>query len=115
MDRRLESKGYGFFYDWLEKKWLPCQRSRAQVLSPQEQNQRSRRARLLRDLLTEMQAGGDSVSRLYVGLLARSLLSADEELMRAFGKEVAECCEGTRPATDAFELPVRNERRSRCA
>ena len=30
---------------------------------------------------------GDSASRLYAALLARTLVSADEDLMRAFGKD----------------------------
>jgi hypothetical protein len=93
MDKRYESKGFGFYYDWLENRWLPCQRSRAQALTADEQRQRHRRARLLRDLLCEFQEG-DSASQLYAALLARTLVSADEELMRGFGKEVAGRCEG---------------------
>ena len=100
MDKRYELKGYGFTYDWLEKKWLPRQRSRSQALSPHQQRQRHRRTRLLRDLLDEFQ-DGDSASQLYAALLARTLVSADEDLMKAFGQEVAERCEAAQPRTAA--------------
>jgi hypothetical protein len=33
---------------------------------------------------------GDSETQLYAGLLARKLLVGDEEMMQAFGKQVAE-------------------------
>ncbi len=51
------------------------------------------RARLLRDLLAELGDGG-SINQLYAGLLARTLIGSDEELMRIFGEEVAERCDG---------------------
>jgi hypothetical protein len=98
MDREFESKGHGFFYDWLRQCWIPRPLPRSR--SPHEQRQHHRRTRLLRDLLNEFQ-DGDSASQLYAALLARSLVSADEELMKAFGKEVAERCEAARPRTAA--------------
>jgi hypothetical protein len=88
----------GYYYDWLERQWLP---RHPRALSPREQRQRDHRAQLLRHLLNELQEDGDSVSQLYAGLLARSLISGDEELMRAFGKEVAERCEGAQSRTNA--------------
>ena len=44
---------------------------------------------LLEALVEEMRQG-DSETQLYAGLLARKLLVGDEEMMRVFGKEVAE-------------------------
>jgi hypothetical protein len=98
MDREFESKGHGFYYDWLQQRWIP--RPPPRPRSPHEQRQHHRRTRLLRDLLNEFQ-DGDSASRLYAALLARTLVSADEDLMRAFGKEVSERCEAARPRTAA--------------
>ena len=75
----------GYYFDWLEKKWLPRQH---RELSQQQQRQRSRRVQLLRDLLAEI-GSGDSVSQLYAALLARTLVGQDEELMRQYGQQVA--------------------------
>ena len=49
MDKRQpQPTGHGFFYDWLERCWVP--RPPTHALSPEEQAQRSRRSQLLRDL-----------------------------------------------------------------
>jgi hypothetical protein len=83
----------GYYYDWLERKWLPRQHRQ---LSLRERSEQSRRGALLHGLLVEI-SGGDSVSSLYAGLLARRLIGDDEELMRTFGKQLAELGqEGTR-------------------
>jgi hypothetical protein len=84
-----QSLGYGFYYDWLERKWLP--RHPPRQLTAAEQQLRQRRTRLLADLIAELNDGG-SVEQLYGGLLARQLISADEELMRQYGRQVAELC-----------------------
>ena len=75
----------GYIYDWFAGQWLPRQH---RELSHAERHQRARREQLLRYLLPEMQHG-DSTSQLYAGLLARCLLSADQELMREYGEQVA--------------------------
>jgi len=70
------------YYDWINMRWV--ERTPGLQLRP-------RRARhtLLEALVEEMREG-DSETQLYAGLLARKLLVGDEEMMRAFGKEVAE-------------------------
>ena len=70
------------YYDWRHMRWV--ERTPGLRLRP-------RRARhtLLEALVEEMREG-DSETQLYAGLLARKLLVGDEEMMRAFGKEVAE-------------------------
>jgi hypothetical protein len=77
----------GYYYDWIEQNWLPLQH---RELTSQQCRRRTCRHRLLSELLTELEAGDDGVSRLYAGLLARRLISRDQELMREFGRQVVE-------------------------
>lgn len=85
----------GYFYDWVEEKWKP---KRDETLSLSERRQVNRRSTLLRELIAEIEQGGDGISRLYAGLLARALLATDEELMRDHGERIVKLtspCENT--------------------
>ena len=52
-----------------------------------QRRQLNRRRALLADLLVEM-VEADSVIQLYAGLLARTLVCTDQDLMREFGEQV---------------------------
>jgi hypothetical protein len=73
-----------WYYDWIEKKWQPKQEP-----SSCQRQQHPRRRTLLRDLLGEIDTG-DSVTKLYAGLLARAVVAQDQELMKEYGKRIAE-------------------------
>jgi hypothetical protein len=75
----------GYYYDWIERRWEP---RRHRQLSITERQRQARRGQLLRGLLAEI-SRDDGVSQMYGGLLARHWIADDEELMRAFGKQVA--------------------------
>jgi hypothetical protein len=76
----------GYYFDWLEKKWLPKQRAQP---TSRQMLQRARHRAMLRGLITEIEEG-DGVTRLYASLLARCIVSGDETLMRELGQQVAE-------------------------
>jgi hypothetical protein len=77
----------GYYWHTLDRRWRPMDHSQP---SPQLRRQRIRRSKLMTDLFAEMQ-DGNSVTKLYAGLLARALIDADQELMREFGERVVEC------------------------
>jgi hypothetical protein len=77
----------GYYYDWVDRQWVP--KSHTQP-TPRQRRARLRRRSLLQDLITEIEHGHDSVTRLYASLLTGSLLQSDEELMREFGRQVAD-------------------------
>jgi hypothetical protein len=74
----------GWYYDWIAKKWQP-----RKAPSQRQRQHHSRRRVLLRDLLGEIDTG-DSVTKLYAGLLARAVVARDQELMREYGRQIAE-------------------------
>jgi hypothetical protein len=75
----------GYYYHWVDKRYQPLDHHRK--LTATQQRQLSRRRNLVADLLVEM-AAGDSVVQLYAGLLARTLICTDQDLMREFGEQV---------------------------
>jgi hypothetical protein len=76
----------GYYYDWLDCRWLPLDHHEP---GPRQRRLRSRRKHLLRELITEINEGGDGVARLYAALLARTLV-ADQELMQEYGERIVE-------------------------
>ena len=77
----------GYYYDWVDRKWVPKSHAKP---TPRRLRLRLRRRSLLQNLITEIEHGNDSVTRLYASMLTRSLLQSDEELMREFGRQVAD-------------------------
>jgi hypothetical protein len=75
----------GYFYDWVDQRWQPLDHHRR--LTGVQRRQINRRRNVLADLLVEM-IEGDSTTQLYAGLLARTLICADQDLMREFGERV---------------------------
>jgi hypothetical protein len=76
----------GFYFDWVDRKWVPKDHDARPT--PAQRRQRERRRTLLGNLITEIEQGGNGVTCLYAGLLARTLVQADEELMQEYGKQV---------------------------
>jgi hypothetical protein len=72
----------GYYFDWVNGKWQ--EKSRGRRRHPRF----TAREALLPGLIDEIE-NGDSETKLYAGLLARSIVVWDEQLMRAFGKQVA--------------------------
>jgi len=72
------------YYDWFAREWKPRRR---RPLKLTERWRQARRRRVMRDLLHEIEAGG--IAGLYAAMLARTFVGADEELMDAFGEELA--------------------------
>jgi hypothetical protein len=77
----------GFYYDWLAQKWVP-RRASTKPTAAQKSRCKARHD-LLKTLLVEIEEGGDGVARLYALLLARTLVAADETLMRDYGQRIA--------------------------
>lgn len=77
----------GYYYDWVAQKWMP--RSAARPTARQKSH-RGFRHRLIADLLTEIEHGGDSMVNLYAVLLVRTLVTTDVALMEEYGQRVAE-------------------------
>jgi hypothetical protein len=75
----------GYYYDWIREQWRQGERT---TLTHAERVRCGQRRTLLMALLTEIRAGGDSVTTLYAQLLARHLITRDEALMREFGRVV---------------------------
>lgn len=75
----------GYYYDWIERKWLTGEQVKP---TAHQRRLRLRRRTLLQELLTEIEQGGDT--GLYAGLLARTLVQTDEELMRQLGRQIAD-------------------------
>jgi hypothetical protein len=75
----------GYYYDWVNRQWVS--RNHAEP-TPVQRQQRARRRTLLDDLITDIEHGRNGEAYLYAGLLARTLVTTDEELMREFGKQV---------------------------
>jgi hypothetical protein len=76
------SNGYGYYYDWLDMRWAEKTTPVAAISWPHYH-------RLVEELVEEMRRG-DSESRLYAGLLARKLIAGRLDLMKKYGREVAE-------------------------
>ncbi len=76
----------GFYYDWCDEKWKPIDHDRA--LTAAQRRQLSARGRLIEILIEEI-SGGDSITALYAGLLARTLVATDEVLMRKYGERIS--------------------------
>jgi hypothetical protein len=72
------------YFDWFEQQWKPRRRQRMKLT---ERWRQQRRRRVLQDLLNEIEAGG--IAGLYASLLARTFVADDEDLMDAFGEELA--------------------------
>ena len=75
----------GYYYDWVAEEWRKGERTQ---LTHAERVRCAQRRTLLVALLNEIGEGGDSVTKLYAGLLARHLITRDETLMREFGRDV---------------------------
>ncbi len=88
----------GYYYDWLERKWLP---KSAVKLTPEQQSRRKFRRDLIADLLLEIENGGDGVACLYATLLAHTLIATDEDLMGDYGQCVAELSEDVDRSTSS--------------
>jgi hypothetical protein len=76
------SNGYGYYYDWLNMRWVEKTGAGMGISWPHYH-------RLVAELVEEMRRG-DSESRLYAGLLARKLISRRLDLMKKYGRSVAE-------------------------
>ncbi len=72
------------YYDWFEREWKPRRR---RPLKLTERWRQQRRQRVMYDLLSEIEVGG--IAGLYAAMLARTFVGADEDLMDAFGEELA--------------------------
>lgn len=77
----------GYFYDWLENRWVPIDHGRR--LTPAQRRQIERHRQLVTDLITEVQKSRGEI-RLYASLLVRALVSSEELLMGEFGRQVAQ-------------------------
>lgn len=84
----------GYYWNALDERWHPIDHHRQ--LTRQQRHQINRRSRLIAALIKEIESGDNSVISLYAGLLARCLVSADQELMREYGEQVAKQ-EGSKP------------------
>ena len=73
----------GYYFDWLNQRW---------VEKPAVQRRRPRRMVPRRTLVTaliEEMHKGDSEAKLYAGMLVRTLIIGDRQLMKEFGKQIA--------------------------
>jgi hypothetical protein len=73
-----------YYYDWVQERWVEPTSTES---TPAQKRQCARRRDLIEGLLDEI-AAGDGITTLYAGLLARQLITTDEVLMRAYGREV---------------------------
>lgn len=87
----------GYYYDWIEEQWV--ERPRDRVVTWGQRQRQQRRRKLLTYLIAEMTESRDGVATLYAALLARTLVASDEELMGAFGEQIARI--GARPQRGA--------------
>ena len=76
-----------YHVDHFEHRYVESHRDR--VLTAEQMEVIDRRARLLWELVQEIETGGDSILRLYAGLLAKELCKSDELLMKRCGERVA--------------------------
>ena len=51
---------------------------------------RQRRDKLIADLVTELEIGGDGISALYAGLLARALMARDATLAQKYERQLVD-------------------------
>jgi hypothetical protein len=105
-------KGMGFFWTPLEQKWIPRPRW---PRTHGQQRRVTRREKLLRELIAEIQDGSTRqprfalqedaeafvfmqrnarAAKLYAALLARALVGTDEMLMKEWGNQIAELTAG---------------------
>ena len=77
----------GYYFDWVNQKYHPIEHDRE--ITPALQRKLVRRAQLVTALVTEIEKGGDQITRMYANLLARTLVCTDELLMREHGERVA--------------------------
>jgi hypothetical protein len=77
----------GYYYDWINGKWIERERRDKPTMGPSVRR-RKRRRTLIVELLTEIAEGNNSDAILYATMLARALVTTDEELMREYGKQV---------------------------
>jgi hypothetical protein len=76
----------GYYYDRITERWVP--RDHDRKITPGVRRVLDRRANLIEDLITEINAPANSDAILYASLLARSLVASDEILMKEFGEEI---------------------------
>ncbi len=103
----------GYFWDPLDRQWLPRPRWQRRLC---EKRQANRRRRLLQQLVAEIDdkpippperfegdddtkyfavtQQNDRAAKLFAALLARSLIGTDEMLMKEWGQEIAELTAG---------------------
>jgi hypothetical protein len=72
-------------FDHFDHRWTPRPLTPSASLAC-----RQHRQQLLEQLIREITAGHNSISKLYAGLLARTLCQADPLLMERFGARVAQ-------------------------
>jgi hypothetical protein len=77
----------GYYANWLENRWDPIDHNR--VITAEQRQLIDRRKRLIDDLMVEIETSGDSIIKLYAGLLARTLTATDEVLIRACSERLA--------------------------
>jgi hypothetical protein len=78
----------GYYYDWINEKWVERERGCRPTIGPSVRR-RKRRRTLIAELLTEIAESHDGDATLYATMLARALVTTDEELMKEFGEQVA--------------------------
>jgi hypothetical protein len=61
----------GYFYNWLDEQWDRSDHTRK--LTREQVLEIERRKALIGELIKEIEASGDSLIKLYAGLLARTL------------------------------------------
>lgn len=101
----------GYFWDQLDRKWIPRPRWEQRL---SERRRINRRRELLRHLIVEIGDGpprppaqfiddaeyftmierNDRAAKLYASLLARTLIGTDEVLMKEWGKQIVELTAG---------------------
>jgi hypothetical protein len=96
MKARMEAK-MGYYYDWINAKWIERERGLRPTIGPSVRRRRRRRT-LIGELLTEIAEGHDSDATLYATLLARALVTTDEELMKEYGEHIAHVSAGEEAA-----------------
>ena len=93
----------GYFRNWLEGRWDPIDHDRK--LTREQVQEIERRKALICELIKEIEVSGDSVTKLYAGLLARTLTATDELLLRAHSEQLAKM------TTPKVVLPAGTEKR----
>jgi hypothetical protein len=77
----------GYIFDHLASRWIEKQVDNP---SPEHKARRERQRVLLNGLIKEVERDMTGETHLYCSLLARTIVSKDQQLMRDFGEQVAE-------------------------